>query len=1285
MIRRHKRALLFPNNIKLCPEETVSHAISSYLMYYKLRVCQEAIWEAFKTFWDRLPEQHEHQTWIDACNQGLLNIFDIGMSFSKSEEHQHLMMEKASLQMENVSSSTHEDLCFLESITTTNATSTENNFTLEGAERITIDGINISVEGNENTTPGETDQVTKKPSNQIVEFFIQLAGENYTGEELTDPAMWDYQKLTDHVHAKMENIFGKFPGYQTINILEFRKSQNPDSSSNVTVHCTVTFDVNTGVLPNETLQFINLNSENMEDDLPHETQNQPTAACTITDFRNYIVEALHKENLIGNGSLTFNPETLHFMNEHSINEALSSIKIELEDQKIELLNKGDEEGHFLESNEASGQLHSTIIDLPSVQTIEDRWWNAEASPVTLTFLEPQSISEETMPLPSSREFTLFAPSGTDVSATINVGEKTEGTSDPLTSQILVSDGIIKQSIFDKGTVFDSESGSGIEEDYLWSWTTIASRSVSSNKPQSGAQKSNPNQSRGAKIQDDLSMDYDANQSDVSIKELINNPTAAGTATIISNEADALWSNEAASGFGAEIIPHLAEAITKEAPIEWTPEDFLELTMQTSEPAENDLVSVLPVTELSTKGQAITETFVMQPSGAQTSARENQATDSFILEQFAAGPYAKGHMLTELATIQQEMLASATTGHTMTKSLPAEEEAAETPTTGSIKQFLTTVSNPEQLTTERFPTSSGLSASPWAPMELGIDFSSTVQSILDSSNMTQSHTELPNDVQPFSKIPAAVDTVLSNFNDTGLNNPVLQNADSSTVIEPGTRSTTGVHYSEYIANMSLAYSEPDNGVNSANEPISVLKPRTTSAEVQPSVIPSVIQDMVGEHVTLEPRDATVTEHNEVKSSQSASQDNEEWSEVQDISIELDHSDIIYPHEESNNDEEMATGYREYGAAVPTDQPVSSDSRTSSQALTVFFSLRVTNMIFSDDLFNRSSHEYKALEQRFLELLVPYLQSNLSDFKHLEILNFRNGSIIVNSRMKFAKPVPQDVTNAVYLILDDFCNTAYQTMNLAIDRFSLDVESGNGADPCKFQACNEYSECLVNHQTGEAECVCDTGYLSVGDLPCQSICDIDTDFCLNDGKCDTIPGQGAICRCRVGENWWYRGEHCEEYVSETLVVGIAITSVAGFLLVASVVIFLVAKMLRAQYAKSETHESREDDDSLASAENGTKHNPMYESDATTSYSHYKRRYPHVSPYSSSSGETSANFSSDEIRHVYECTELSKEEIQDRLRIIDLYTKDKQFAELVRQHQTLFNLLSITPSTNDGKGKK
>lgn len=58
-----------------------------------------------------------------------------------------------------------------------------------------------------------------------------------------------------------------------------------------------------------------------------------------------------------------------------------------------------------------------------------------------------------------------------------------------------------------------------------------------------------------------------------------------------------------------------------------------------------------------------------------------------------------------------------------------------------------------------------------------------------------------------------------------------------------------------------------------------------------------------------------------------------------------------------------------------------------------------------------------------------------------------------------------------------------------------------------------------------------------------------------------------RCRVGHNWWYRGEHCEEYVSEPLVVGIAIASVAVFLLVASGVIFFLARALRNQYEEED----------------------------------------------------------------------------------------------------------------------
>ncbi|NWU71710.1 IMPG2 protein, partial [Pterocles burchelli] len=403
--------------------------------------------------------------------------------------------------------------------------------------------------------------------------------------------------------------------------------------------------------------------------------------------------------------------------------------------------------------------------------------------------------------------------------------------------------------------------------------------------------------------------------------------------------------------------------------------------------------------------------------------------------------------------------------------------------------------------------------------------------------------------------------------------------------------------------------------------------------------------------------------------------DETMRVLDVSVDLDHvSTVHFSPELTEEDRSKTESHVELTTHVQSTEMASvawathenhNSTPIPSRALVVFFSLRVTNMMFSEDLFNKNSPEYKALEQRFLELLVPYLQSNLTGFQNLEILNFRNGSIVVNSRMKFAKPVPRNVTNAVYMILEDFCNTAYHTMNLAIDKYSLDVESGEQADPCKFQACNEFSECLVNRWSGEAECVCNPGYLSIDGLPCNSICDLQPNFCLNDGKCDISPGQGAICRCRVGENWWYRGKHCEEYVSEPLVVGIAIASVAGFLLVASAVIFFLARTLRDQYTKSDTEDSQGQGDSLSSIENAVKYNPMYESD-TTGYSHYYRRYPQLTSYSSTSAETSTDYSSEEIRHIYENSELTKEEIQDRIRIIELYAKDRQFAEFVRQHQ-------------------
>lgn len=69
---------------------------------------------------------------------------------------------------------------------------------------------------------------------------------------------------------------------------------------------------------------------------------------------------------------------------------------------------------------------------------------------------------------------------------------------------------------------------------------------------------------------------------------------------------------------------------------------------------------------------------------------------------------------------------------------------------------------------------------------------------------------------------------------------------------------------------------------------------------------------------------------------------------------------------NLTEEGSTGFPT-GVAGGPDQVSLAMPMNPRRALMVFFSLRVTNMMFSDDLFNKSSAEYKALEQRFLELV------------------------------------------------------------------------------------------------------------------------------------------------------------------------------------------------------------------------------------------------------------------------------------------------------------------------------
>ncbi|XP_069866253.1 interphotoreceptor matrix proteoglycan 1 [Dipodomys merriami] len=174
-----------------------------------------------------------------------------------------------------------------------------------------------------------------------------------------------------------------------------------------------------------------------------------------------------------------------------------------------------------------------------------------------------------------------------------------------------------------------------------------------------------------------------------------------------------------------------------------------------------------------------------------------------------------------------------------------------------------------------------------------------------------------------------------------------------------------------------------------------------------------------------------------------------------------------------DQSTAPGRPHLTAGPGTEGPRTAGPRTAGPGrgaeLVVFFSLRVANLPFSPDLADRSSPEYRALERRFTQLLVPYLQSNLTGFRQLEILSFRNGSVIVNSKVHFARWVPYNLTQAVHGVLEDFRSSAAE-LDLEIDSNSLNIEPGDQADPCRFLACGESSQCVWNAWTQEAECRC-----------------------------------------------------------------------------------------------------------------------------------------------------------------------------------------------------------------------
>ncbi|XP_077462517.1 interphotoreceptor matrix proteoglycan 2-like isoform X2 [Stigmatopora argus] len=1005
-------------------------------------------------------------------------------------------------------------------------------------------------EDQENSFHNEIDDTFLRPlKDQMVELSITLREESYNGA-LRDPSSVQYLQLVRRFTHRVREAFEKLPGFKNVFVIEFRPQKDLERGLVVHVHYAITLAVDSDGISDTMMDFITLQNNLVEKSYP-DAAEEPTVVYTITDFRNYITEALHKDDFLPNSSLGTNSDLLLLENDEN------------------LLSPGNPTSRPADFYENMDNV--LAAERPPNQETENRD----------TFLKKDDFLLDSFDL--KKETKSEAVSENDV---FTVDETTTLSSTPerIPSQ-RPSIGNSQKNPNGLEVIRDYGSGSGFsgggQDGVIQPWELEVSFYGESH------------------LEILPPPDLEEIDEDDGIQEV-----GEFLGQSITNKQEDVMDLRSTSS-----TPLHAHSIFEESkPFGGTENPFLDQVLFTPHISTNPRFFTTDLPVFSPKGTLTVELSVQTVEASGLYEEPYMTLDQRNQHKLGFTPDVEGTTEVTSSILHKNIKTAA---ESRDKGIIPTQEPG--PTTQELALGVPNLPLPNthhdevEVLEEQLITFS----QPKTPVVVSLEEDLAIDEILvvtttaattpvvtfsPLSSDTNSIALSPEKDSPFTRVSDSVPE------DEDLLNPEHANHEEHDL------------FSTLSSQVSKKKSPSEDDILRTN--LEVLKTATV-------ILPEITK-------STEATEIMAVKHN--------------VSEVTGIDVSLDvfQQSSMVTESDSSGYSSGAQGSELDAIAMPT-RPI--------QALTVFFRLRVTNMAFSMDLFNKSSPEYKALEQRFLQLLVPYLQSNLNNFQNLEILNFRNGSIVVNSRMRFGRPVSKGVANVVFLILEDFANTAYQTMNLAIDKYSLDVESGDKADPCKFQACNAFSQCMVNRWSGEAECVCDAGYLSVDGLPCQSICDVQEDFCLNDGKCDIISGKGAICRCRVGENWWYRGEHCEEYVSEPLVVGIAIASVAGFLAVAAGIIFFLARTLREQYDTEDMEDPLRQCESVPTLERATKFNPMFESDHVTTQ--YYRRYDDNLPQYSSPTATSNELSSDE-------------EIQERLRIIELCARDQHFADFVRQTQ-------------------
>ncbi|XP_044147058.1 interphotoreceptor matrix proteoglycan 1 [Bufo gargarizans] len=278
------------------------------------KLCQEAVWEAFRIFMDRIPQTTEYQNWVDACQQESFCLFDIGKNFSSSQEHLDIIQQRVKdKRIPEKKDEMSTEATFSPVVIEDPLVSITDFPQSEPAFFVTTNDTPLNEILNESKPLLQETEVTnlvpEQPKQQIVEFTVTLNNQEFT-TELSDPNSPQYQELATNFQLQMQKVFENLPGFKEIQVLRFRQKKEKDGSDSIVVRYAVVFERGSSESKNKIDETPTIASNKVENGNNEEAREM---SYTVIELQQMVAMALHDDR-----SLAVDLQTLMFSDDPDI-------------------------------------------------------------------------------------------------------------------------------------------------------------------------------------------------------------------------------------------------------------------------------------------------------------------------------------------------------------------------------------------------------------------------------------------------------------------------------------------------------------------------------------------------------------------------------------------------------------------------------------------------------------------------------------------------------------------------------------------------------------------------------------------------------------------------------------------------------------------------------------------------------------------------------------------------------------------------------------------------------